>query len=228
MQRNELILATHYPVANILDCRFMNPNNRRIGLFRSVEEHDKVKDNLMLASRHVLDKTDRFADVRQIIPYVVISKDIGGKTSYAVYSRSAPTEERLKNQCSLGFGGHIDAQDVELNEKSEPLISLSILNSIFRELEEEFGLGESDVIHTTYTPDSPFMLLSDLSPVDCLHVGIVFEVRVQPDFQEVIEHGLNFIGWFTKEQLITMSDEKELNFETWSQAVLEHGLDRLV
>jgi predicted NUDIX family phosphoesterase len=225
MQRNEMILATHKNLNPLLNDPILNPGGKDIALIRSSLETSDMVTKLMVASRHTLDKTNTFHEVRQIIPYVAISKLIDEVVHYAVYSRSEPTEERLKDGCSLGFGGHIDAADFEVDGDSTVNFYHTVMTSIRRELEEEFGIQyPHDCLYTTFIHDAPLLLISRLTEVDRLHVGIVFEVRVKSDFVERIEKGLNFVGWFTADQI---KANETLKFETWSVALIEHGLNLL-
>lgn len=50
--------------------------------------------------------------VRQLIMYMVVTKVIDGVTYFAVYQRSAGSEDKLKDNYSFGFGGHVDTADV--------------------------------------------------------------------------------------------------------------------
>jgi predicted NUDIX family phosphoesterase len=99
--------------------------------------------------RSTIDQTEA---VRQLILYMVVTKQIGSDTLFAVYQRSAGSEDKLKDNYSFGFGGHVDVKDIDVHatmdengvvlEAFHDVLSsyTSTMRSGIRELSEEIQL----------------------------------------------------------------------------------------
>ncbi|MCY1335046.1 hypothetical protein D9M68_18460 [compost metagenome] len=99
--------------------------------------------------RATIDQTEA---VRQLIMYMVVTKKVGSETLFAVYQRSAGSEDKLKDNYSFGFGGHVDMSDVDahanfdeeggITERFVDVLSsyYSTMRSGIRELSEEIQL----------------------------------------------------------------------------------------
>ena len=74
-------------------------------------------------------------EVQQIIPYILIKNQFG--EFYVAKRLSNSTEDRLHNQISLGFGGHINKED----GYKEPLFKCA-----FRELFEELKVKYAEIL----------------------------------------------------------------------------------
>lgn len=198
---------------------------------------------LFSASRELLDDIQgRFPKIqhRHLIPYTVVTH----KGKIALYARTPKgTESQLHGKHSIGFGGHIDLIDVahfgdtgvyggvEYKRNSIDLAS-TVGTALMRELEEELGVTESNIecAHAPLTPsgydqymDQQYgerehsLIISNASDVDSRHLALVYRVELKDINDLVIEDQLNFVGWFTAEELRDQYFEK---LESWSQAIV--------
>lgn len=198
---------------------------------------------LFSASRELLDDIQgRFTKIqhRHLIPYTVVTH----KGKIALYARTPKgTESQLHGKHSIGFGGHIDLVDVayfgetgtyggvEYKRNSIDLAS-TVGTALGRELEEELGV-HPDNIESFHNPMSAegydtymnhhygerehSLIISRASDVDSRHLALVYRVELKDISELVIEDRLNFIGWFTVEELRSQYFEE---LESWSQAII--------
>lgn len=192
------------------------------------------------ASRELLDDTEnRFNPIkhRHFIPYIPVVH--AGKI--ALYARTPKgTEGQLHGKLSIGFGGHIEMAEcayfgstvnVDRHEYKKDSLDLpsTLVSSTLRELEEEFGIEPYNIVGYTETPDhDTFMqrtygtrmhsvITSRAVPVDCRHLALVYVVEVKDAGVLEIEEQLNFLGWFTLEEL---NEQYFDQLEMWSKALV--------
>ena len=141
----------------------------------------------------------------QLLPYIFVKCG----NEYLTYARKGK-ETRLHGKRSMGFGGHVELEDLDMT----PLGTLHC--SAKRELNEELGLDTTlrltdEFIYSTY----------DL--VSQVHIGIIGFVEitdkslVTSDEAEVLDP-----QWKTVEQIRANLD----TYERWSQILAKH-LDKL-
>jgi predicted NUDIX family phosphoesterase len=143
------------------------------------------------------------ATYQQIIPYVVFRND--GR--YFLTRRlKASSEKRLRQQYSLGVGGHINPGDLE---RGDP-----ISDGLRREWEEEV-LYEGRFDATLLG-----LINDDSSPVSRVHLGVVF--LVDGDSPEIAIRETNKLSG----ELLTLDEMRiyYLGMESWSQIVYDHLL----
>lgn len=163
--------------------------------------------DLVLGQRDLLE-TDE--SVRQIIPYTAV-RNVDG--AYLVYRRNGGGESRLDAKLSIGFGGHVDLQDVShLNSVINLEDTLSV--SCSRELHEELG------ITMLIRPEHHGWILDDSDPVGRVHVGVAQVMQLHSEGSEVYspENQIEIIGWLTPEQALAQED----NWENWSYEFLTY------
>lgn len=137
---------------------------------------------------------------QQIIPYVVFRHD---RRYFLTHRLRASSEKRLRQQYSLGVGGHINPGDLEGGDP--------IQDGLKREWEEEVvykGKFEARLLG---------LLNDDSSPVSKVHLGVVFLVDGDsPDIS--IRETDKLAG-----QLLTLEEMKihYLQMESWSQMVYD-------
>lgn len=186
---------------------------------------------------------DTLRNIRQAILYTMITKALESGRVFAVYSRSGGSDARLKGSWSIGFGGHVEVEDlahhydVFSDEVANGSISSfeSILASGRRELFEEVNLllkgkdGESAPLYGSAQepPIFPIGYLSDLNVDTPDHVGnthlcMLGFVDVPPEVEiEMGEDTQTFIGWMTTDELRDNLDQ----FEPWSRLVIADMAD---
>ncbi|HEX6547748.1 MAG TPA: NUDIX hydrolase [Candidatus Dormibacteraeota bacterium] len=142
-------------------------------------------------------------EYQQIIPYVVFRH---GDRFFLTHRLKASSEKRLRQQYSLGVGGHINPGDLEHGDP--------INDGLKREWEEEVeyaGRFEARLLG---------LLNDDSSPVSKVHLGVVF--LVEGDSPQIRIREVDKLAG----ELLTLDDMRMfyLAMESWSQMVY----DRLV
>lgn len=171
---------------------------------------DDVKDlPVWLGPRPFL---ETYPDYRQLLPYVVV-KD-GDR--YFNYRRAVSGgEARLHGNMSMGIGGHVDAEDIELNGDGAVDVIETIKCSMSREIHEEIGAdldvgGFLSVIGVIRAFDND---------VDLHHFAVVclFDITGS-DSLLMFEETLGEPDFSTLEEIMVNPVEKE----TWTRLVLEN------
>jgi predicted NUDIX family phosphoesterase len=104
---------------------------------------------------------------KQVIPYLVLKRGPEASPRILAYQRRAGhTEQRLGGLWSVGFGGHIEPED--LADRAEPRNDL-VRTAALRELAEETGLQLSG---KDLRPIG--FINSDHNDVSSVHFGVVF------------------------------------------------------
>ena len=161
--------------------------------------------DVVIMQRALLEDDPRY---RQLIPYVVVKQ--GDK--YLGYERStAGGESRLHHLYSVGIGGHVDAADAVYDEQGIFQLSATLRAGMYRELQEELGLGAEDFI----AMQTLGYLVKNITAVDKVHLGIVLVAEVKPELVvESQEDALNLAGFMAPAQLAL------LPLESWSETVV--------
>lgn len=174
-----------------------------------------------LSPHHVDINTYVFGDpnYRQILPYSVFK--VKDKDLFFTYRRNAKVgEARLVGNCSIGFGGHVDINDVIFNDETSIVdLDTTIYTGGVRELIEEIKTSES--LHTSIKYNllttSHFGLINDNSnEVGTLHLAVVnvFEVE-ENDILGVAEDELEYMGPMSAEDILNN------NPESWTKLIVE-------
>lgn len=163
-------------------------------------------------------------DFRQLLPYVTIGRiNADGDVEYLLYRRvKGSGEGRLLGGYSIGFGGHIDLEDVKLGLSNTVNVVDTVIESITRELNEETTLDVEDIqklrthIHTTGMVDDFIKL--DLNDTDMVHLGLAFSLMVKGDV-DCPEQSMEKIGWFKIDDIEKQCLAKPL--ENWSKYIVD-------
>jgi predicted NUDIX family phosphoesterase len=142
-------------------------------------------------------------DYQQIIPYVVFRH---GDRYFLTQRLRASSEKRLRQQYSLGVGGHINPGDLEAGDP--------IQDALKREWEEEVEYAGS------FNARLLGLINDDSSPVSKVHLGVVF--LVEGDRPEIgIRESDKLSG-----ELLTLEEMRiyYLAMESWSQIVYDQLL----
>jgi len=141
-------------------------------IYSSLEVHDLMMqmDEGFVGMRRSL--VDKLENMRQLILYTPIGTiDENDTVRFAVYQRAAGSEARLKDGFSIGFGGHVEREDLHghyaHNEEGQyveipdvPSSFYSTLNSGMRELAEEVLLFNKGDVERPMTVEE---MLADLA-----------------------------------------------------------------
>jgi predicted NUDIX family phosphoesterase len=145
--------------------------------------------------------------MKQIIPYFIITH----KDRIWSYVRGKKSgEERLVAKTSIGIGGHINDEDIDLFED-------------LYERASERELSEEVVVPEGYTQEIVALLNDDSNDVGKVHLGIIHIVRCPTPDVSKRESLITDGGFKTLDELREMRE----SLETWSQLCLD-SLDSLL
>ena len=147
----------------------------------SLMNYEHIFDgNFICAERSYLDDPENSnLPYLQVIPYIVITNDIG---EVLLYTRNG-TEKRLDQKYSIGFGGHVDIPDIKdennLSSKQLTDINLYLMREARREILEE--LGNANLYTTSlaeyccphFIPYAGGFIYNDSDDVNKVHLGLV-------------------------------------------------------
>ena len=140
-------------------------------------------------------------DYKQLIGYVLL-KDVN-TNEVLVYKRLVGGgEARLHGKASVGIGGH-------MNEVEGKTIFEMLKINAARELNEEVGVSEEEALNNLHFIG---LINDDKTEVGQVHVGVVYECKVDKQRVEVKEDDTLVIKWMTGEEA-----KAEENYETWSE-----------
>ena len=138
---------------------------------------------------------------KQLIGYVLL-KDTN-TNEVLVYKRLAGGgEARLHGKASVGIGGH-------MNEVEGKTIFEMLKINAARELNEEVGVSEEEALNNLHFIG---LINDDKTEVGQVHVGVVYECKVDKSKVEVKEDDTLVIKWMTADEA-----KAEENYETWSE-----------
>ena len=138
---------------------------------------------------------------KQLIGYVLL-KD-ANTNEVLVYKRLVGGgEARLHGKASVGIGGH-------MNEVEGKTIFEMLKINAARELNEEVGVSEEEALNNLHFIG---LINDDKTEVGQVHVGVVYECKVDKSKVEAKEDDTLVIKWMTANEA-----KEEENYETWSE-----------
>ena len=181
---------------------FNNEENHFYGFIQKNDEKTKkIIDTF--ESYEVKRRGDMEEDSRynQLIGYVLL-KD-ANTNEVLVYKRLVGGgEARLHGKASVGIGGH-------MNEVEGKTIFEMLKINAARELNEEVGVSEEEALNNLHFIG---LINDDKTEVGQVHVGVVYECKVDKSKVEVKEDDTLVIKWMTADEA-----KAEENYETWSE-----------
>lgn len=194
-----------------------------------VEDVDRLFFNVgeaKLVDREICE-TDE--SLLQLIPYVVL-RDVDTREIF-VYTRGKEGQEgRLHGKCSIGLGGHIESlPKYSLYDNG---LSGLIVSDTLRELNEEVGLMSTysleASIYGALDADDFALMTHTGTEVDRVHLAVAFTVFVRKTELGQAEKGVILNGqWKSKEELLRLHENKEIELENWSRMLLTQAGDIL-
>lgn len=181
---------------------FSNEENHFYGF---IEKNDEKAEKIIATfeSYEVKRRGDMEEDpnYKQLIGYVLLKDEVTGEV--LVYKRLVGGgEARLHGKASVGIGGH-------MNEVEGKTIFEMLKINAARELNEEVGVSEEDALKNLHFIG---LINDDKTEVGQVHIGVVYECKVDKQFVEVKEDDTLVIKWMTGEEA-----KAEDNYETWSE-----------
>ena len=181
---------------------FNNEENHFYGFIEKTDEKTKRIINTF-ESYEVKRRGDMEEDqnYKQLIGYVLLKDITTGEV--LVYKRLVGGgEARLHGKASVGIGGH-------MNEVEGKTIFEMLKINAARELNEEVGVSEEDALNNLHFIG---LINDDKTEVGQVHIGVVYECKVDKQLVEVKEDNTLVIKWMTGEEA-----KAEENYETWSE-----------
>lgn len=185
-----------------------------IGIFDNVASLLSSLQNTGETKYLVRKDAEKRYDVKQFISYALIYRS-GKVLSYrrGVFSNAA---DELQGKRSIGFGGHVTEEDMNLFD----IAGLGIIENARREISEELVIDASEL--TNFNADSKFTFLCGINTYDSdeaqKHLGISIVYFCTADFSpSKNEMSVNDLKWSTISEVENNIDD----FEPWSKAILE-------
>jgi len=180
-------------------------NNEENHFYGFIEKNDEKTKKIIdkFESYEVKRRGDMEEDpnYKQLIGYVLLKDEVTGEV--LVYKRLVGGgEARLHGKASVGIGGHMN----EVEGKS--IFEMLKINAA-RELNEEVGVSEEEALNNLHFIG---LINDDKTEVGQVHVGVVYECKVDKQRVEVKEDDTLVIKWMTGEEA-----KAEENYETWSE-----------
>jgi predicted NUDIX family phosphoesterase len=165
-------------------------------------------------------EAERDFSLKQVVTYVAVLRG----RNVLCYERGSysATGQELVGRKSIGFGGHIDAQDVNLFSKD----SYGIVSNAWRELNEELNLIENTVLGQG--PQVVGLINDNTTKEGQKHLAVA--MIVQCSASEDLTKGELEIRNLHWKPLNALPNDL-IQFEVWSRIFLEHivkHFDRLV
>lgn len=180
-------------------------NNEENHFYGFIEKNDEKTKKIIdtFESYEVKRRGDMEEDqnYKQLIGYVLLKDGVTGEV--LVYKRLVGGgEARLHGKASVGIGGH-------MNEVEGKTIFEMLKINAARELNEEVGVSEEEALNNLHFIG---LINDDKTEVGQVHVGVVYECKVDKQRVEVKEDDTLVIKWMTGEEA-----KAEENYETWSE-----------
>ena len=180
-------------------------NNEENHFYGFIEKNDEKTKKIIdtFESYEVKRRGDMEEDpnYKQLIGYVLLKDEVTGEV--LVYKRLVGGgEARLHGKVSVGIGGH-------MNEVEGKTIFEMLKINAARELNEEVGVSEEEALNNLHFIG---LINDDKTEVGQVHVGVVYECKVDKQRVEVKEDDTLVIKWMTGEEA-----KAEVNYETWSE-----------
>jgi predicted NUDIX family phosphoesterase len=145
---------------------------------------------------------------KQLIPYVVIRC---GDAVFCYTRGKSQGEARLHAKRSLGIGGHVDESDADGRATPD-----AYEIALRRELDEEVAINAPGQMRCLG------LINDDSTPVGEVHLGVVYEYRLEAPDVAAREDGVADAGFVSLAEVLAGRDR----FETWSQICIDALLAR--
>lgn len=160
---------------------------------------------------------------KQILPYLVARQEQeDGSMLFFPYRRTEKVgESRLAKAGSVGYGGHVDLEDVVCRNSVINLLQ-TIIFSLLREANEEFTVLDQYGIKVAVEADwfsfGDLFILDNTTPVNELHLGLIMHLDIPKGFTLIAtEDELAKLPPMTAEQMLT---DPAFKPESWTEIYL--------
>jgi predicted NUDIX family phosphoesterase len=230
VSNNQVQQAIKHPqfILGMFDAYYDNIPAFKDGIttYPAAQWFEEAQAHLVIARRHELESNRA---VRQLLPYLIVRQenDEGG-WNYLPYMRNATIGEgRLVGKVSVGYGGHIDAGDVQylgsvINLRST--IWLAALREFFEELEVLDENGKTPVGWKPKFDDlAEQFIVDDSNDVNPYHVAIMAVLTLPKGWTaKCKEAELTSLPPMSAQEILSSGNE----VESWSKMYLEANLPK--
>lgn len=198
--------------------------------------------SIVIAQRGALEQDPRY---RQVLPYKVITQTVDGVQKIVAYRRlQTGGESRLYGLMSIGFGGHIDLDDVMTypgvpgsKDRSTVDLKATVQASSRREIGEEVHFLTASGGSTPFTPEPQEIVPADLlihhhllaelgehwhvsKDVHSVHVALVYYIDAPAELTFVSgePEQIELLPAMTVEELLAAGYQ----MEEWTRLLLEY------
>lgn len=157
------------------------------------------------------DDAEKNFDYKQIIPYTIV-RDVEHSNVLAYRRTTSQGESRLHDKWSIGFGGHLNPEDV--HHRDGKMQCNYVWAGAVRELNEEVYVpGLISMHHIGFVND-------DVNEVGEVHLGVVFQACTSSDAFAVNEPDKIQAEWMPRNRWNELLDGGYL--ESWSAYLLSY------
>lgn len=165
------------------------------------------------------EKAEKDEEFLQIIPYVVFESGDGSIVSYRRSSKGG--EGRLQGKKTIGFGGHINSDDIpDMGNIEKGDFLMSYINGTRREILEECGLK----IDRNRIMDSIVGLIHEReNEVGRVHIGVVHKIVLSEiEVKIILNHNIEEHEEISIEDIDSIRKSIENNdMEKWSELAMK-------
>lgn len=175
----------------------------------------------------------------QLLPYAVVMTHDGRIVGYNRPTKGGG-EVRLAGNFSIGFGGHVELEDVMDCRDYPDLPSLIVEAALVRELEEEINLRSEGELSRWVCPpysvvlnqSSQFLgiIRSQDSDVDRVHLGLIYLVRCNTEGMPNLIATTPEPDQVINPRILTLEEARaEASPESWTAKILNSSiLDQMI
>lgn len=156
-------------------------------------------------------------------------------------------DQRLEGKVSIGFGGHITAEDIKLS-KAESLVihknlqgvsdvigrSLGVSRSLYTEITEEIGVHEDQIFRSEILGafmDRQGEIRQGIIPVSWVHLAVPLILELDPELTDELIFNSNEVGrawWVPIHELLDKlrgyKSNPQVEVEPWTEIMIEDYL----
>ncbi len=207
VNKDDLLEIPHYKLSEeIYD--FLYYPNRVLFLDATLEPRPECETNTSLV---------------QLLPYIVLMDKNKRVLSYR--RGKAGGEDRLKNKCSIGFGGHVEEgfDKISLKDRSE-MLALSALRELNEELGFELTYSNLLKVKDAFDGRNIQIFYSTQDEVSRVHLCLLIKIECEPSEINKLEDGVIIEPeWLTLQELREKHSNKERVLEGWSEIAIFNG-----
>lgn len=190
----------------------------------------RLAPHLLLRQRSYLETDDGYLQLLPGVTFVRVNDD-GDITHVYAYRRTKKVgEQRLGGKVSIIVGGHIEFDDLIMENPGVIDFLQTVDDNLHREIEEEVVFDAPSKLHlenplegVVLSPKYRGLILDLENEVGRCHVG-VHHFAALPEHVEVrvVEETLDNIGFIPVEEFLDPNSQYQGQYEGWAEIVRHH------